>query len=481
MTILQNATFEGTPHHEVRPGSGVRGSTVRRWLRDQAAVYEGITGVKAPNAASIAATPHVHDGTDGALIRLPLFASAHRMSLPPRSTALFDGGISYEGFYPVDWRPFFTPKGVSQIAVLVQSSPGTVKSLRVTTQDASFAVVGRMDGSEALSEPWFQSGDDPVHAFIVDVDPGAVNLFKLEAWDGKYDVGEAVGYAFDETEETRRALPTGRRITSIVAVPIARAPHIVPAATRPSLADDARVKTPAAFTSFDDHLVQDDRGLASYVLVNAQKNDALLYERLVGRPAGARSSLTHAGHNHKGGGDELGVDIDHALGSWGYGVLRPPSSGIANEFNDVMYEDAPAGNASFRPSDAWSGHPSAPWLHMGAASTNTDYELFRHRVRIPDLAAANLASGTGKLKLAALVWDAGVGLSVKASLGDTAAANWDTESTVTASGTGRELITISALECSRPEFINALRIRIRFTTTKQAALGVYGTCLYYEA
>lgn len=470
MTILQNPTFQGTPHNEVRPGSGVRGSTVRRWLRDQAAVYEGITGKPVPHAPSIAATPHVHDGTNGAIIRIPLAHGAFTVGLPRRQSILFDAGTYYEGFYPFEWRPFYVPKGITQVAVMVlMRRLETFETLRCTIQNELLGVIDQQTRETGVTRlPWQQPpGDLQVGCWFMTVTPGAVNVLKLEAWDGYYQPGAVLADA-----PVGVPLPENRGVSGWAVVPVERAPQRIPAATRPSFADDVRVKTPSTFTSFDDHLVQNGRALPSYVLVKALQNDALLYERLTGRPAGARSAPTLEGHDHRGAGDEFGVDIDHALGSWGYGTLRAPPVGASVAYSSA---DVPGSYDNI-----WTA-PCAVQLSMANSSPSTDYTLFQHRVRIPELDASHLANGTGKLKFAALVYDAGVGATIKASMGDAEATSWDTVGSAAASGTGREVLVIEGLECSRPREINSLRIQVRYSSKKDKAFGLYGTCLYYEA
>lgn len=480
MTILQNAAFQGTEHNDVRPGATVKRAVVENWLKDQAAVYEGITGAAVPNAGAIAATPHVHDGTNGALIRLPLAHSALPALLYARDAILVSGGTNYEDYYPWEWRPFFAPAGVTRVAVLVlMRNLETFDSLRCTMQSAVLADIDqqtRQDGFTSAGKPWLAPGGGlHVGGWLMDVTAGAVNVVKLEAWDGYYVPGTVVsGSVIGER------LPLLRSVQGFAVVPIEREPVSVAPAMSPVVTDNVRVKVPSSFTSFDDHLVQPNRALPSYVLVSALKNDALLREVLTGRPAANRSVATFDGHSHKNDAatslDDSGADIDHALGSWGYGTVRPPVEQTG--LTEWAYADVPAGDGTFE--NAWDA-AIAPQPNISSSAPATDYTLFYHRVRIPAAIAANLAAGTGKLKLAALVYDLGVTITVQAALGNAAATSFDTVASGSSGGAGREVITISGLECTRPEEVNTLRIQIRYATEKAQSLAIYGVCLYYEA
>ena len=485
MAYLVGSSFVGIEHNDARPGSYTKKTVIEQWLKDQACLYEEITND--PVGASMTATAHSHDGTNGAIIRLPLAHSAFPVLFPRRSAALESGGTYYDGYYPFEWRPFFAPAGVSTVAVLVfMRDLATLDSLRCTIQNTLLADTdqqGRADAFTSSPTPgpnhWLNPGAGlHVGGWLMSVTAGAVNVLKMEAWDGYYAPGvvASAGGGGD-------TLPLGRSITGFAVVPIDRPPVAVSPALDPAVTDDTRVKVPSSFTAFDAHLVANSRAIPSYLLVNAAKNDALLREVLTGRPAGNRSSATFSGHNHKNDAgtslDDAGVDIDHALGSWGYGTMRPPIEQTGGA--EWSYADVPAGDGTFE--NVWDGAPIAPQMNVASSAPATDYTIYYHRVRIPAALSANLASGTGKLNLAALVYDVGgVNVTVKAALGNKGATSFDTVGSATGGGSaGRQLITISGLECTRPEEINSLRIQLNYANEKAQPLGIYGTCLYYEA
>lgn len=484
MTILQRSTFVGTDHTRARPGSTTRKSDVETWLKDQAHVYEAVTAAAVPNASPISATGHIHDGSNGAIIRIPLAHIGTRALLHRRSSAPTSGGVDYSGYEAFYWFPVFVPEGVTSVMVcMFVRNRETAESLRVTTQTTGLATIEQQDGSQAFSSSsnptafthWLYPGFDDVMVvgWLIAVNEGVVNLVKLEAWDGYWNqFGDAVNGLGE-------ALPLSRWVGGVTVLPMGRGPVSGAQAVSPAITDSTTVKVPTAFTSFDSALVTNDRSINSYVLVGALKNDALLREVLTGRPAGNRPSATFAGHNHKDDAatslDSSGDDIDQPLGSWAYGTMRAPASlsGLSAEYS---YEDVPRGEGTFE--NVWDA-PSAPLLYSGTADS-TYFALFNHRVRIPAAVAANLADGTGKLKVAALVYNDGNEAFVGASLGDKDEGAFDTEQNNSTTSDPRGVVTLTGVECTNPEEVNALKIRLARVTTKNHKVGIYGTCLYYE-
>jgi hypothetical protein len=399
-------------------------------------------------------------------------------------TRLVDSGVNYEGFYPYVWAPFYAPPGVSSVLVLVHvgMSRDVVGGFRVTTQDSSLNLIDQVTGLDAVLSS--STPGDPGHwldhgvgghftmAFTCAVTPGAVNLLKLEAWDGYYDHN---GGALSLTGSRQ----PDRIVYGWSVLPVLTPPRQVPVHIPPDIADNDSVKVPSAFTPFDSALVANNRAISSHLLVNAMKNDALLWEVATGKPAGQRGTATYTGHTHKGDTslNSGGAELSQTLGSWAYGTLRaPPGGGGAHH----LRVDEPW-NGGFSADDGWSAF-TAYQINASAATNGAWYAAAYHRVRIPAALSASLADGTGKLKAAALIYDNGVTTGVRVTMGDKTTGSLDTPRYAEAAGTGRSVVTMSGVACTRPELINSVRVQIRtMDNTKAKAAALYGLCIYFEA
>lgn len=487
MTILQRSTFSGTAHQNVRPGAYTKTTTVQGIVKDQAYLYERITGLAVPNAGSALATPHDHSGDgDGALIRVPYCQQPLGISLAARTSAPIISGADYAAFSPFVWTPFYAQAGVSKVMAVLWVNRGAENartSFRGACYDASLNRIGDwVTPKTELQYKWLEPPADGLHAlvFVLNCNAGAANTVRLDAWDGLWD--ESV-----PANERGQKLEDNRFVHSMCIGPEIRQPNAELVQYGPPSSTTSALGLPSSLTSFDSAQITDDVGLSSYHLVNINKNDGVLQELATNKPAGAEASATLAGHNH-GDGATLatgpGVEIGRTLGAWFYGTVRPPpEDGTGStyfEFADVI------GNPpTVKFANEWEGGSSAITITT-AASTNWT-TVAKHLVRIPETIAANVSTGTGKLIGVAFVWfDAtkATRLDVRMSLGDANDANYGTTASdfTTVSG-ARDLLycqRIPATSTPAGGQICTLKVEMKNTTSQNAASFLYGTALVYQ-
>lgn len=493
MVLQRSATFVGESVVDTRPGAKTFRTTMDTVTKDQARLYERITNEPIPGEGAILATPHNHDGTDGALIRIPLaqaFVGAKLPAHPPGAPST----PTNPGYGVFSWVPFFAPAGVSRVRVVGWTSDGiNIGSFRATIHDENEVNVS----SENVGQYWFQRSGDVRGASAMHFDdddqkgmactPGAINILKLEAWSG--EIG-----------------PTGGIITAsrdFIAWAVIPWPENDPPESFteyvPFQRTDTSVKVPAAFTSIDDELVgvnTDYRSWNSYVLSKSVKNDALLYELATGLPAGYNADnhsndVRRPGHNHKDDGgtslDDAGIDIDHCLGAWHYGVSRADPGLVENRTRfDEVDDEVPI----------WHGRIFGVTIDV---NPGTSFQIWaQHKVRIPAAIDDNVLRVTQggpndvtKLKLA--IWclhDEGKtgGMDFREITRDFDGLDPNAGLTASTVGTGtpvRELVTIDNIGVTDPVGdgrVQTIELAYRHTTINQPiASCVYGACLYYEA
>lgn len=499
MTILQRSTFQGLAHNLVRPGAKTRKTDMEDLLKDSAVCYESLTSYKAPSAASISATPHVHDGTNGAIIRLPLSHGGNwHMGLNRRSGSPVSGGVDYSGFYPIVWVPFYAPPGVDEVIVVLflKNSDG-INEFRATVQNTSLADTDSQGPSEGFVSvsasagqySWLNPGvrDYAVRGWEMSCTAGTVNVLRIDAWDGRFDhtyAGPLVGTP-GATE-----LPPTRAVRGYAVLPVVRRPPGVTPKVTATYSSTAThlLSQNQSYVSYDSALVANDRAVPSYLLTTEHKNFNLLYEATTGQPAALRGSVTVAGHNHREDGDGAsldvsGADIDHSLGSWAYGVLRPPPDiGLLGASGGYSAKDMPKGDYTF--ANEWWGTPIAPCIDQVNATSGTYYTVFEHIFRMP--AVKDLTSAGGNIRASALVYnDSNETMNVRFSIGDTSG-SYSTTATAAASGSGdRQLVTtLGGIACGSRDAIRRLKVEIQLAALKGAhtvTSGIYGVCLWYEA
>lgn len=485
MTILQRSTFAGTEHADVRPGAYTKTAVVEGIVKDQAYLYERITNLAVPNAASISATGHDHTGDgDGALIRIPYSQQPLGILLERRTSAPIAAGTDYAGFSPVIWMPFYCPPGVSEVMCVLWVDSATEAQLltfRGVVLDGSFAEINSPINPKNHSEyHWLRPPDDSVHGivFVLAASPGSVCTLKIEAWDGYYT-------AAVPPTQSGEILAATRTLYGMTFGPYIREPnrnllqYSTPTTTQNILS------VPSSFTSFDSALIANDHGLSGYHLVNIEKNDALLHEILTDKPAGAEASQAVDGHNHADGTTlaQAGDNIPRTLAAWSYGTVRPfPEDGTGSTYYE--YTDVIGNPPTVKFANVWSGGSNAITITTTAGTSWVT--VAKHLVRIPDAIAANVAAGTGKLVGVAMVYfdpSKATRLDVQMSLGDASDTNYGAVASDFTTATGRDLLECRGIQCQNPTTSGAvctLKIEMKNTVSSNSASFLYGVALYYE-
>jgi hypothetical protein len=488
MTILQRSTFQGTAHQDVRPGAYTKTATVEGIVKDQAYLYERITNIAVPDAASASATGHDHSGDgDGALIRVPYCQQPLGISLAARTSApIGSGPIDYAAFSPFVWTPFYAQAGVSKIMAVLwvnRDAENARTSFRAVCFDGSLNRIGDwVTPKTELTYPWLKPPVDGLHAlvFVTDCDEGLYNTVRIDAWDGLWD--ESV-----PANERGQKLEANRFVHSMCISPEIRQPNAdllqygAPTSTTNALS------LPSSLTSFDSALISDDVGISGYHLVSINQNDGVLQELATDKPAGAEAGATLEGHNHGDAasiGAGTGAEIGRTLGAWFYGTVRPPPEDGTSS-SHYVFADVIGNPPTVRFANVWEGGSSAITITT-AASTNWT-TVAKHLVRIPETIAANVSTGTGKLVGVAFVWfDAtkATRLDLRMSLGDENDANYGaTASDFTTVSATRDLlycIRIPATSTPAGGQICTLKVEMKNTTSQNEASFLYGTALVYQ-
>lgn len=471
MTIIEKSTFTGVNQSECRPFARVRmGQQLKAVAEDQAYAYKSLTGQAVPNAPGVdVAANHIHDGTNGAPIPIPVSQGwlAATLDRPP----------NVGGYVPLLFFPFFAPPGFDTYQLnLFTRTPEQLGSMVQASvlNDSLQTTSGGVFTRQTLQEDSLGGGVFVISSTLT-VTPDRLNVLRLEAnesntappavdflaytltpYFGDPDV-RALGYDYPDTNENIVAPDTTEHLGA----------H--------------------AFTSYDDGMFNDDDAVSSYLVNTMNKNNVYLMERVTGLAAGNRDTTTdtlYQGHSHAGStspsakASNVGALIDHSIGAWAYGARRASSVGgvTFGYFGDM------ADNAN----TTWSGRIVAPTLKIGTTSSQS---LFYHPVRLPLLSGTgDYAHSTGKLKAAFLVYTDnsknGV-MTINARMASVGLSAFGTSQNVTTSGTGDgvELLTISGLDAqgtTSGEVEQNLRIDMALTTNASLGSALYGSCLWVE-
>lgn len=372
MAVKQALGFTGVTDSDVRINEPVRMADIETVAEDQAYLYETITGSQVPDAGLISATPHIHDGTTGLPLPIPLAHGSPLVQMAARTT-------SGQSWHPMILSPFFCPDGVtSAVWVGLTYNVITAELLRVRALDSALGFVEgpRHVEVQQTSRP-LPGGLHLLYAEVTTT-PGTVNHLYLEGWDS-------------------HVTPPGGNLMSWALFPsLALGAVSVPAWAEPRYSSTT-YRTPgltqhggsSAYTSMDEGFFADKRSINSWLVQGMALNDALLFELATGRPAGDLSS-THTrdrrykGHSH---GNEVDLDncgalIHQPLGSWSYGVARRWSASSGHMTNDMG-----AGTEY-----TWRGRIHAPTITGVAAAYHTVGE---HQFRLPALNEINARDSVG--------------------------------------------------------------------------------------
>ena len=475
MTILQRSIFQGTAHQDVRPGAYTKTATVEGIVKDQAYLYERITGLAVPNAGSASATAHDHSGDgDGALIRVPYGQQTFFSLLRRQPANPVSGGTNYAGWSKLIYHPFYCEPGLSSVQCILWVDRETFAykdTFRAIALDTSLNEIGSHVFPHGMIDHLTSDSDRVAMVFTVETNPGAINAIMVEAWDGFYDQTVPV-----DTTTVGELMPEFRRVLAFAISPEIKSPNR-DLYTHTVSTVSTTTSVPSTFTSFDDELIADDVGLSSYHLVSIAKDDAMLHELATNSPAGNNATLTLAGHNHRGGTTlaDCGATLNRNVGSWFYGTIRTPINGVKAQYGDL--DTIGAGVID----NQWTGGVNAITLTSSAGTTTRT--VARHLFRAPELTSATYTGSTGDFNAVVIVYvDAGkTNLTVGISIGNESGGSYGTESTQTVSSTGRHVLTFSALDASvlsSGGVIGSIRIRMTNSSSHNGASFLYGSSVF---
>lgn len=470
MTLYEPSSVSGVSAADVRVGKLARMLKVYEQIaKDQSAIYTQVTGLDIPNGAGAAADSHVHDGTDGAIIPIPI---AH--GFPNANIGRRTADTSINEWARLVETPFRPPPGCTRVRwVGFSSSPSSINNLRPEILDSSRAgTAGKqlpIDATNIYGRP------GSYWAFYLDMDVTAdtTQILRVDAWDAAYERGS--------NNETM--LAGARNLISWMLLPvvgIGPRPEANPWAPGLYLTDaDTILPTSTThlsadyFSSQDDDMYSDYEPLSGYIPHSAAYNDALLWELLTDTPAGNNGSKTVKGHNHAGDTsiNSTGAKMEQPLGCWSYGVARNKDSSLG--FTSVIATvDEPSGNAGHLP---WAGHIHAPTL----TSTGSQ-EMARHHVRIPATLTADAQGATTRLTCELWIYlDAGKSgnVSFDIHMEDESGTTIGTaQSSATISSTGHHLVTINNVETATA--ISDGRAQVLVIKGTQGAAVTQGMSLY---
>ena len=467
MAVKQSASLTGVPDRDVRLSKPVVMQTLEDVASDQALCYEVLTGQKVPESSAIVATPHVHDGTDGQIIPIPLAYGISNVRLNGMSAS------GTPGYGKVVYTPFRCPPGVTKaVWIGLTHSLATADSLKVHLENSTLVQV------EMARVPGIGNDGIPVQgqfAMLTEVTtaPGEVNVLSVEALDDY-------------------AVPPGRDLLSWVLYPLQAEGSRGSPPWLPPRVSTTRVKVPGltqhlgahAFTSMDAGFFTDKRSIHSWMLQGMTLNDALLYELATGRPAGDNGTghtndRRYEGHTHGGESDldNTGALIEQPIGAWSYGVARASSGSSGHMNHDAV--DSTYFNQ-------WVGRIHAPTIVAGGTGDNT---VAKHLHRLPALdeqyARDTVGGATTKLSAAVLCRvDTAKITQVDIKLRLTAVGGGSPGTQVTQSKTsnGLGMLTFNDLDASADPGSTGILQELEVVMAQDAAqypgCCIYGVCLW---
>ncbi len=401
MAVKQASSFSGVEANDTRPGSKLRQAHLDDAAGDLALLYERLTDESVESGTAAAVAGHIHDGTTGALMRIPWVQQTIWATLAPRAQ-------SWATSNTPAWEPyvapcFFVPAGHTTARAWIICPLETLsaaQSLRVVSYDASGATNNpnaTRYQHRATSAGWFAPNDDGNVCMYWDIDvtAGEVNYVLFEAWDG---------YSYpDQDKDEGEPIPGFREVHSFGVGPVKQpiekpldwtAP-IAPAST-------TAINVADSFQHFDSAMTGDDFPVSSFVATWAMKNLGLCYEVCTSRPAPnlAIGSRTHTGHNHGDDGssslNSAGADIDANLAAWSFGTAREPRfDGAGSHWN---------GHTADGSVNPWDGRIVGVQNSFASSTAQSDFAKPRFRVPAGTDVNIGLSAGTTKLKATFLVY-----------------------------------------------------------------------------
>ena len=473
MTIVQGAAWTGVAANDLRPGVRKRiGQQMLQIAKDQVAVYEETTGIKIPAAATIAATPHVHDGTSGAIIPIPLFSVFIGGTFyPSTGTTVRNNG----GWSPVVQQIQWTPTGVTTVRYWVTvGTLATLGMLRVSTLDSSQALVGQ----ETFTPGPLVNGISTGYCDVT-VTGGDLTIHKLEyrtaisghvlpsAGDSVYTF---VGYPFAGAGDNPLPyIPQGANSLDV----------LVPTATQYAPASTGHHPT-------QEENFADDDAISGFMCHALAYNEGQLFELVTGQAYPGKAVRLWKGHNHGASttvapNNSKGADMDQPLLAVNYGVRRTAVGKTTSRYDDDEAEGTLADMTG------------RIWCSQLLNATGTSYQtLGSYPFEMPAALAANIQGGTSRLRFAALVHVSSARITtgtVRASIANSTFGASGTAGTYQSSGDGLQIVTGAidyhgAADVAYAGEMAHLVIDAKRDTNYVAAvlptMGILSCCLYYE-
>ncbi len=434
----------GTDLNDVRPTTNVRmGEILESQHGDQSYLYPYTTGFDVPGGVGGVVSGHVHDGTNGVVMPVPLAQWYLGAKLPPMTDSDISASAS-PAYGLLTYAPFYVPPGVDEVAVVMYGASGHAseftfgESFHFQIYDDSGAAVFASSADTSLHKFILGTvsnvGDSPTWRVAgaitrpaVPVVADAINILVMYAYDGRDlpNTGNAVGY---------------RSVDALLIFPgILRTEYPPVPAFQPGAYTDTAVRVPGQnewitgattkepYAAFDATEFDDNRAISSMMVNKMAGNNALLGELAYGLPAGGNAvghsnDQSYKGHNHgnaaaSGAGGEVTVsDLDSSgarvgmpLGAWAFGVGRGP---FTNRAGHPRMDEKGATFVNGR----WTGQIYAPCLRS-TATGNTYYTVTEALVfRMPDSPATDYSGGSTELVLTFVCYnDSGQTMTIRAT------------------------------------------------------------------
>lgn len=363
----KDTDFIGTDYADTRPRVFITEEEVEILASDQASVYQSVLGKDLDDGSLTGAAIHVHDGTDGALLPIPLSYVHNRAGY---DTGNFYGGDN-QAFNPqiltadisssVERRvvyhwPVFAPAGCTAVRVYVRGNEFLRELGPLLCVDST---VGQWD---TWYPPQYDDPTNPrVFYFDATLTGGAVNYLTLlitQPWLGG---GTAAIYQIDVCPLLWRSAATTEPDPGVTVVSGAR----------------TGVVHTATYLPIQDTFTKDGKPLSSYVTGRLAANNAYLHELITDTAApgyGAAHASQVAGHWHDGG---TSAAIDVALYSECFGCATVAAAGI----NGLTTSE--------------QSNLGAPYLNIpsGAIEAETYYTVRHAVIAVPDKSGATTWTG----------------------------------------------------------------------------------------
>jgi len=468
MVAEVNATFGGVETNAVRPRAYSSTATVKQIVKDINGTYERITDQPVPNGTGTkVATGHVHDGTSGALIRMPLAGEVTDATFPRQLPTVAGGWGS------AIRAPFYVPAGMTTCKLILLTTTDWSATVKANTATAALVdneapQTGRYVAPGGRHDVAVTGGNASI-IFDLAVDPGAFNVLHVEVYDG-----------FGLDSENAAAIDDIRRLVAWCIVPLLGETKNPPAPQTQRTTDGSPVQV-ATINGIASDMLADDLAISSAVVTWANQDCEAIEELLTGQPGARHATAIHTGHNHVGNGvadlDDSGAEIDHVLGAWSYGVARRKTS-----IDTVR----PSDDEGAAPYDAnpWGGRIFAPSKGAKAGAST----LTKHLTRLPRLLTSSVTAGTGKVTAAVLVrLQSATSCTVTLQTFSTAVAG-ATLSVVTSTA-GLQLLTFTGIDCHLDGLSATVQVEGPIGLVVSAAdssatakqLTIYGTALAVTA